>query len=278
MDRSSFSASSFSVAIYIGVVTTVCAACAPAVPANHDPGYHGADGQGPVATPADAAQATSKTPTVPTQPNATPEPEPRLAAATGNWNVLVVDEKALPLVGAAVTVAAQEFATNANGLAHFRGLPEGCAVAKVVVAGFGPAGAVAEVHAEVTGLSVVRLQPTLPVAVLDAVGGGEVMRGPVRLQVAPGGLVDANGQPVTGAVQVVVTPIDPTGPTVPGMPGPLVGVNGGSPPVPLQSLMMADVSLAQNGAPVQLASGKSATLTFDLPSAAQAKSGEVIPA
>lgn len=93
--------------------------------------------------------------------------------------------------------------------------------------------------------------------------------GQVRITMEPGALIDVNGSPVTGQAQVTVVPLDPNGPQQDMVPLPLIQVEGEDDPQPLQSLFMADISFWQNGAPLQLAPGRTATLEMVLPEAQQ---------
>jgi hypothetical protein len=99
---------------------------------------------------------------------------------------------------------------------------------------------------------------------LDATRGDSVAgaRG-ASLKVAPGVLVDGSGKTVSGSVQVSLTPLSPA---VPGefaaYPGALVGSVNGGPASLLQTYGVLDVTVTQNGQTVQVAPGKTVSVTI----------------
>ncbi len=144
---------------------------------------------------------------------------------------------------------------------------------------------VGRVHAEghADAMAVVELQDGLHLGkrvVLYPLGDAQriedvgvestIERGGVHVTIPANALVDADGQPVTGDATVTIIPFDPTIENAQNLPAPLEGAaQPNEPPVPLASVMMAEISVWKNGAQLQLAPGKWATMTFDIPAALQ---------
>jgi hypothetical protein len=98
---------------------------------------------------------------------------------------------------------------------------------------------------------------------LDATNGGTVMgaRG-ASLTASPAALVDSSGNPVSGMVDVSLTPLSPADPgELAAYPGSLVGNNGGT-TSRLQTYGVLDVTVTQNGQPVQVAAGQTVAVTI----------------
>ena len=94
--------------------------------------------------------------------------------------------------------------------------------------------------------------------------------------------MDEDGYPVSGTVEATLVPLDPTAMPTAALPGPLEGLasHDAAEPVPLESFLMAEVSLWKDGKPLQLAPGATATLELLLPESAssQFSPGDTIPA
>jgi hypothetical protein len=192
----------------------------------------------------------------------------------------VVDDAGNPVAGAAVSSLGAVFPVDSSGHLLLENLPPGRLLARVDALGFTSATAVVELqegtHAGVR-VKLLHLSEPMP---FKAEEGGTLQTPQVRVTIPPEAVVDALGQPVTGTVDVTIVPLDPTT-QLASMPGPLEATrvaNGET--VQLESFFMAEVSLWSNGAPVQLAPGKSATLEFVLPEAlaSQFHVGDSVPA
>lgn len=112
-------------------------------------------------------------------------------------------------------------------------------------------------------LQVTMRERAAAVTLPDAAAGGTV-DGPdgVRVVFAPGSLVDAAGNPATGAVQVAMTPVDVTeNPRA--FPGRFEGLAPDGEEGLILSFGVVEVVLQQGGQPLQLAPGQRATL--DIP-------------
>jgi len=97
---------------------------------------------------------------------------------------------------------------------------------------------------------------TLP----DAAAGGTLAgRDGARIILAPGSLVDASGNPVSGPVQVSMTPVDVAA-EARAFPGRFEGVGPDGNEGLILSYGTVEYILMQNNAPVQLAPGKKATI------------------
>jgi hypothetical protein len=109
-------------------------------------------------------------------------------------------------------------------------------------------------------LQVTMRERAAAVTLADAAAGGSV-DGPdgVRVVFAPGSLVDAAGNPVAGAVQVAMTPVDVTE-SPRAFPGRFEGLAPDGEEGLILSFGVVEVVLRQGGQPLQLAPGRQATL------------------
>lgn len=101
-------------------------------------------------------------------------------------------------------------------------------------------------------------EPALTLA--SAADGGELVgKDGVKVSFAPDSLVDADGNPVSGPVQVFMTPVDVVD-NVRAFPGRFAGVRPDGAQGLLLSYGTVEFVLSADGAPVQLAAGKKATI------------------
>jgi Carboxypeptidase regulatory-like domain len=181
------------------------------------------------------------------------------ASVTG----VVTDATGTVLAGVAVSGGGATATTGADGAYSLKVNPKSGVVVAFSKSGYlassksvTPA-AGTDTHANVALKAVASAQP------LDATQGGSVTgdKG-ASLVAAPGVFVDATGKPVGGSVQVALTPLDPS---VPGdlaaYPGSFVGTGNGDRAL-LQTYGVLDVTVTQNGAPLQLAPGQTVTITI----------------
>src|SRR6185503_17670127 len=95
-----------------------------------------------------------------------------------------------------------------------------------------------------------------------AIGGTLAGKDGATLILPPGGLVGAGGAPVTGFVQVAITPVDPV--SAPhSFPGRYAGMTAAGEEGLLMSHGTVEFVMNKNGAPVNLAPG--ATATIEIP-------------
>ena len=105
---------------------------------------------------------------------------------------------------------------------------------------------------------------------LDSDAGGTVDEGDSRVTIDAGTLVDADGEPVTGDVEISVTYRDPSTPSVLSFPGSFDGATDmAGDPVTLESFGFATYEIRSGGETVQLADGETATIEYILPANAQ---------
>ena len=105
-------------------------------------------------------------------------------------------------------------------------------------------------------------EPALTLA--NAADGGELVgKDGVKVSFAPGTLVDAQGNPVSGPVQVSMTPVDVVQ-NLRAFPGKFEGVRPSGQQGLLLSYGTVEFVLSAQGAPVQLAAGKKATIEIPI--------------
>jgi uncharacterized protein (TIGR02145 family) len=123
----------------------------------------------------------------------------------------------------------------------------------------------------------VQLLKMIQSGIISAATGGTITSGALQLNFPANAIVSSNGQPYTGAVFVYAQALDPTSPTMADqMPGELLGGMNDSLRL-LRSFGMASIELRDaNMNELQLATGLSATLTFNIPTALQAIAPDTI--
>ncbi|WP_164886745.1 PKD domain-containing protein [Piscinibacter defluvii] len=111
----------------------------------------------------------------------------------------------------------------------------------------------------------VRLHPRdAALTLADATAGGTLAgRDGARLVLPPGALVDAAGNPVTGPVQVAVTPVDPAADPR-AFPGRFQGLRPAGTRGLIESYGTVEFVPTRNGAPLQLAPGRQATIEIPI--------------
>ena len=110
---------------------------------------------------------------------------------------------------------------------------------------------------------MLRQEPALTLA--DATAGGTLSgKDGAEISLPANALVTASGAAVSGAVQISLTPVDVTQPRAGGFPGRFEGINADASISPIVSLGPTEFVLTQNGAPVQIAPGATATITMPI--------------
>ncbi len=123
-----------------------------------------------------------------------------------------------------------------------------------------PAGAGSDGYVEVT---MSARDPALTLS--DAAAGGTLTgRDGATITLPPNAFIDAAGAAVTGAVQISITPVDVTKAGAGGFPGGFEGVKTDGTTTSIVSAGVNEFVPTVNGAPVQLAPGKSATITIPI--------------
>lgn len=112
-----------------------------------------------------------------------------------------------------------------------------------------------------TGFFDRSLMPRDPAQQLDAAAGGTVTgRDGARLVLPANALVDGNGQPVTGTVDITQTPLDVSGEHLSEFPGDFIGHGSGGATNPIATYGTVEYAIEKNGQRLQLAPGKTATI------------------
>jgi len=180
----------------------------------------------------------------------------------------VVSDGAGPLSGVAVSVVdgTAMAATGADGKADIAVGTGPAQQLKFSRAGYADQFKSVQLGAGATGASIeVRmLAREAALTLADAAAGGTLLgKDGARVVIPANALVDANGQPVAGAVQVNVTPVD-----VGRNPGAFPGAFQGFQPSGARGLIASygtvEYVFTQNGAPVQLAPGRKATIEIPI--------------
>lgn len=181
----------------------------------------------------------------------------------------VVSDGSAPLAGVTVSIVGASTvgaSTGADGKADVA-VPTGVpAQLKFSKAGFADQFKQVEIATGGTGASIeVRMLPreaalTLP----DAAAGGTLTgRDGARIVLPPNALVNASGQPVTGAVQISMTPVNvATNPRA--FPGSFFGVQASGARGLIASHGVVEIVLTQSGQPLQLAPGRKATIEIPI--------------
>lgn len=198
------------------------------------------------------------------------------------FGISVIDPQGLPIAGAQVTVGSATQLTDAAGTVLFTDVPPGRTVAAVRAAGFASSTVVADLVANITVEATDRLLSQGRGITFDAGSGVVGSNDGVRVSIPPDAVVDANGQPVAGNVQLMIVPLDPSTSKVDFAPGPFTGqpaAGGGL--ITFESLFMAELSLQDgNGNPLQLAPTATAEVAFRVPSnlVSKVSVGDQVPA
>jgi PKD repeat protein len=182
--------------------------------------------------------------------------------------VLAVTDGTAPLAGVAVSVVGGT-ATATTGADGRATLPTGTGAPlqlRFAKAGFADQIKSIELPVGASGgyLEVRMLAREAPLTLPSAAAGGTLAgKDGARVTFAPNSLVDANGQPVTGAVQVNVTPVN-VGSNAEAFPGLFAGFREDGARGLLASYGTVEYVLTSNGQRVQLAPGASATVEIPI--------------
>ncbi len=127
---------------------------------------------------------------------------------------------------------------------------------------------------------VVTLLRRSPTITFNAGDGAIIKHETVHARIRPNSLIDASGNYVTGPVDATVTVYDPDLHGFGALPGPLIARNMDGEIRNLETAGMAEVTLTQDGHPLQIAPGHTARLEILLPPVAleRAKVGDSIDA
>jgi hypothetical protein len=116
--------------------------------------------------------------------------------------------------------------------------------------------------AALTAMLVAR-EPAVTIAAIENGGSASGKHG-IKVEFPPGALVNAQGQPVSGTIEMLMTPLDTSTSDVAAFPGAFEGTASGVPRSPILTFGTAELVPQQNGQKLQLASGKTAVVELPL--------------
>jgi hypothetical protein len=200
----------------------------------------------------------------------TVDPGPAPAATNGTLNGAVTDTAGAALSGVTVAVveAGVSASTDASGEVSLGGLDTGVdLVLRLTAAGYAEQFVRTRIPA---GTTEARFEATLiareDAGTVSADSGGAIIGSDgTGIEVPPNGLVDGNGDPVGGSVDVALTPVDTSNDDeFSAFPGSFGAIERNGDEVRLATLGVAEFLLEQGGEELQLAPGATAELTIPL--------------
>jgi len=207
-----------------------------------------------------------------TNPNNIPAEKTVTASLQGR----VVDDKGVPVQGAAVSSGSATTVTDVNGVFSFSKISMSSRFGYVQVnkSGFFTGSRSIITNAGASNYVSIQLVPRVSKGSVPASTGGKivVLTGDTVALPAAGFVNAATGAAYTGNINVYATYLDPTAKGVfKQMPGDLRGIGTDGNETALQSFGMMAVELAGDaGEKLQLAAGKKATLTWKIPDSLRA--------
>lgn len=205
--------------------------------------------------------------------------EDEIIEPEGNSLLLRVTGDGIGLALAGVRIDEVQHFTDGAGFMLLEQLPAARLRARVDASGYTSSAVALELGEGIHAYHEVELFPLGPPIAFLAEQGGLVEHGDVLVHLEPGSFVDGRGEPVYGVAEATITSFDPTSADLGGIPGPLHGNTIEGNGVGLLTVAMAEISLWQDGKPLQLAPGATATLELPLPPeiAAHHQIGDSIP-
>ena len=194
----------------------------------------------------------------------TPPPPP---ASTAPVDVTVIDTLGRPVAGAALASSAGTASTGVDGHATVPVATGSEQVVSIDKAGFAEQVKVLALDAAATQGSLVAMivAREAEVAIAGIENGGTASgRDGVKVTFPAAALVDAGGRPVTGTVQMAMTPLDVSNVDVGAFPGLFEGIPTGASRTAIASFGSSELVPQQNGVKLQLAAGKSAQIELPL--------------
>ena len=170
-----------------------------------------------------------------------------------------------PVAGVTVSAGSVTATTDASGLYSLKA-PAGSAVIRFAKTGYTEGHERITVGAKFSTQLDALLLAAAPPTPIDAAAGGTVpsTRGS-SVVVPPNALVDATGAPVTGTVQVSLTPIDPSnGDELTAAPGDFQAAQAGQPTM-LESYGMVEITIRRGEEKLQVANGQTIELHIPKP-------------
>lgn len=179
----------------------------------------------------------------------------------------VVDTSGAPVAGATIEVAGTTATTEADGSFMLETSPADGLVVSFRADGHLPVFLQADVVADAASRVDATLMPVADPIVVDITAGGEATgaRG-AAVTIPPGALVDSAGVPVTGEVEVMLTPYDPTNEAeFAAYPGALTAEQTDGSVVQLQTYAVLDVTIMQNGEELDVTPGSFIEASIPVP-------------
>lgn len=221
---------------------------------------------------------------------ATPPPPPPPApppATTADVTLKVVDASGSPVEGSDVIVVGSALGgtTDAAGQSTITIPYTNLLLLRATADGYADKLQVANVPTGSSELDIVLTMiaraPAETIAGIEA-GGTATGRDGVKVIFPAGALVDSTGQPVTGDVQMYMTPVDVTGPDESAFPGAFLGVDSGGSDQLLLSHGVAEFVVQQGDETLSIAAGQTATVEVPLyadgnPDGSAVMVGDLIP-
>lgn len=185
-----------------------------------------------------------------------------------------------PIAGAKVIVGAKEGVTDDTGNALFENLDAGELTVGAEVEGFIPKTSNVALEDGMNAGVTIKLLPEPPPVAFSTDEEGTVESEEVAIELPAFAFVDESGNPVTGEIEAVIAPVDPSNEEAAFLPGPLTGKTDDGEETKLESLFVAEISFEAGGQSLQLAEGVTAKIRFDLPSSliGQVTDGTIVPA
>lgn len=204
------------------------------------------------------------------------------ALTTASASGLVTDEQGHAVPDAYVTFGSKSATTDENGVFRIEGaqVRENLAQVKVTKAGFFTGSRTFQPKSEPERFVRITLLKKTNAGSFAATAGGRVeLPGQVAIDFQADGIVDENGHPYSGTVQVAIQYIDPTASDLGRrMPGNLTGFSEDDGLVVLGTYGMIGVELSgSQGQELQLAQGKPAEIAVKVPSSLQGNAPASIP-
>jgi Carboxypeptidase regulatory-like domain len=194
----------------------------------------------------------------------------------------VIDENNKPVANATVTSDTYTSSTDAMGNFSFKNINISAANGHVTVIKSGYFKGIRSFVTEAGKNNFVKIQLVKQIVAgtfTAATGGTANVSGGAIISFPANAFVTAGGAAYTGAVKVYATFIDPTLPNLPlVVPGDLRGINSSNGEYLLKSYGMVGAEIQDNsGNSLKIAPGKTASITFPIPTSLQATAPQSIP-
>jgi hypothetical protein len=229
------------------------------------------------------AVACNKNSSTGTTTNSNPNNIPAEQIVTASVQGRVVDENGIPVEGAAVTSGTAAATTDVNGVFSFSAISMSSRFGYVEAtkSGYFTASRSIITNGGASNYINIQLIPQSAVAYFSApVGGSIVIQTGDTVSFGDSAVVEASSKAAyTGTVNVYTTYLDPTDSLLYNkMPGDLRGIGSNGYETALQSFGLADVILRDaSGNALQIASGKTAVLTWTIPASLQGTAPATVP-